>query len=284
MAAERERTEDEPLVGRTASVAHQQTADSSRPWLWPVFRSRIFRAVALGTLGLAVLAMIVSGVHGRGKHHRAVPGDEADASAFTGLDVLGDGIVRLQVGTSSQAFAETASSVDVAFLVGGVWTVDQELFKSSQEGQVHVVSAMASEWPSAVRMRINGNDGWGYKFIRISFADTTQSLLESADGEPYGDNEFWLDGDQKLQSERVLPVPPHPTRRGVTRRSNHARWVLLLLLVLLVVGVTAYLFRDVIYRSLAPSPANLNGQGPALQAPIASHQEFLMTGPMVHPR
>lgn len=296
MAAATERTEECPLVGLEEQVANvdrhvaarcgsyeQRTlscpSSVNEPPLTRGPRSRIVKVSALTVLvavGSFVAAVAVSTILGR--THREIPVEQADSEGITRLDVVQPSLIDVQVATSTQAFAETASSVSVAFMVNGVWSNDQELFPKAEEGQVNTASAMVPARPAAVRLRINGNDGWGYKYIRMSYGGVSQSILESLNGKPYGNNEYWLDGDQDMQRERVFAVPP--SAQTTTSRSNlAARLLLFLLLLILIAAVVAYIFRDH-FRKYMPGANQANmGQIPGQLPPaMVSHQGLLSNG------
>lgn len=94
----------------------------------------------------------------------------------------------------------------MAFLVAGKWTGPAPLFTSVKAGEIVSYNAMLSQWPTNIRIKAGGTDGWAYTRITIVSAGVNYVSFASQGGPD------WLDvGDLGLSSSsKVYTVPPRP--------------------------------------------------------------------------
>mmetsp|Transcript_72404 Transcript_72404/g.162640 ORF Transcript_72404/g.162640 Transcript_72404/m.162640 type:complete len:912 (-) Transcript_72404:156-2891(-) len=136
------------------------------------------------------------GQAGGGGRPRSRP-DDSEAEAGT-LPLL------LEVGTSVQGGAQRASGASASFQMAGAWTSEAALVGA---GQIASLRATVSRWPTALRLRARGYGAWGYEWIRIRIGNETQTLLNSANGAPYGANRYWVDLDGQAPAEQLFLIP-----------------------------------------------------------------------------
>lgn len=245
-------SEREELLPSTDSRSSEATRVEELPRQQPCTAGALKAAAAAALIGVLCLVLAVAASR-RVQPPGAAPSrvQEVDTAAVAGLQAL-PGTLVLTVGTSTRPFAQTNSPVTVAFSQPGGWSPEQELFKKAERGQeVQVASTFqVSEWPDAVMLRIHGNDGWGLRYVRLSLGGETRSLVDSANGADYGNNNFWLDGNQDVQQLRVFNVPKAASQ-PLVGRANSRRWLVpALLLLALAAAVAAYVFRVPLKRIL----------------------------------
>jgi len=114
----------------------------------------------------------------------------------------------VKVETSKRKYAG-GSRASMQFLVNGQWTPPQKFQRGIwSPGAVLEKDYETQAWPSQVRLINDCTDAWGYK--RIVVLDPSgheHVVLDSSNGARYGDNEFWLDGDEIQVSQRDFDVP-----------------------------------------------------------------------------
>jgi len=114
----------------------------------------------------------------------------------------------VQVETSKQKNAG-GSRASLQFLVNGKWTTPHKFQRTRwYPGSVLKKDFETHAWPSQLRLLNDCTDAFGYKRI-VVFGPSGQEhvILDSSNGAPYGDNEFWLDGDEIQVPQREFHVP-----------------------------------------------------------------------------
>lgn len=110
--------------------------------------------------------------------------------------------------TSSQRDAETATGASVRFSVDGVWSTPRVIAESMSLREVVTAEQMLPGRPDAIRIIAAGDDAWGYKRLSVSCGrgdswGSAATILNSENGEPYGDSRYWVDTD----SPRAVSAP-----------------------------------------------------------------------------
>lgn len=117
----------------------------------------------------------------------------------------------VQVVTSSRKYAG-GSRASIQFMVNGGWTPPQKLWtgESSGWGQGGILRKdfETIAWPSQLRLINDCTDAWGYKKITVFDSPGHEHVvLDSTNGAPYGNNHFWLDGNEIQVSQRDFALP-----------------------------------------------------------------------------
>ena len=95
----------------------------------------------------------------------------------------------------------TAESVLISFFVNGDWTEEETFFEQISNGETISKSFTLTSSPSKVKFIATSDDAWGYWKILLG----QEIVLLDPNGEAgtdYGDNPYWLDGDEDAPAEQ----------------------------------------------------------------------------------
>jgi len=104
------------------------------------------------------------------------------------------------------------SKASIQFLVNGQWTTPERLSdawpKGWNGGDILKKEFETLAWPSQLRLINDATDAFGYKRI-VVFDPSGQEhvVVDSTNGARYGNNQFWIDGDEIKVSQRDFHVP-----------------------------------------------------------------------------
>eukprot|EP00660_Eupelagonema_oceanica_P007293 gene7293-9271_t len=128
--------------------------------------------------------------------------------------VAGTIALTVRTTTSTRWQADTKDPVEYAFLVDGVWTEFALLFTKSKSGAPAQASARLTAWPTSLKLRIDGNNAWGFQSVAV-VDDPTGQVMELANcgnacpsSGAGTSTQWWLDGDSKKNPvERTWNIP-----------------------------------------------------------------------------
>jgi hypothetical protein len=114
------------------------------------------------------------------------------------------GSVQFEISASTStnsANTGTDSVVQISFFVEGAWTQAETFFSQINSGQTKTKSFNTLSSPSKVKLISTTGDAWGYWKILLD----DEIVLNDPNGESgtdYGDNPYWLDGDEAAPAQQ----------------------------------------------------------------------------------
>ena len=118
--------------------------------------------------------------------------------------------VETKVWTASSGCAATSGAAWLSFFVDGAWTSEKKFFSSMSKGAIAVVTTVISGgFPTKLKIRLDGTDGWNFWKIRLTILGKEFSI--GIDGSAGGGSvfgwcgdpapsmnweDYWLDGDE----------------------------------------------------------------------------------------
>jgi len=116
--------------------------------------------------------------------------------------------LTIEVETSSVARAQTGSGALVAIEVAGVWQPAEVMCDSASQGEVVRKAVRATDWPSRLRLRAQGTDGWGFRRISAILKGDSAVVLEDDGDVSYTfSSPYWVDQDEDGTEEHVYDIP-----------------------------------------------------------------------------